>query len=133
MKKSIAVLLVVCLMPLLHAQKTRYGQSLPKLRNGVDYPMSVHIYATHYRTDCVNGGYCMVAVYADAVVGGKKVELAGDIVEHDKLHQTIALGDYPARIITKVPDPDLSGIGQKYELVTPDKYVWAFVVSGVAE
>jgi len=128
-----AALILVSTTLLAHGQKTRYGQSLPKIQSGVAYPMTVHIYATHYRPLCSNGGYCNGAIYVDAIVNGKKVELEGDIVVNDHLHQTLALGDYPARILLKAHDSDPTSIGQKYELETPDKYRWMFAVSGVAE
>jgi hypothetical protein len=128
-----AALILVSATLLTHGQKTRYGQSLPKVQSGVVYPMTVHVYATHYRPLCSNGGYCNDAVSVDAMVKGKKVELEGDIVVNHHLHQTLALGDYPARILPKAHDSDPISIGQKYELEIPDKYRWMFVVSEVAE
>jgi hypothetical protein len=140
MKKFAAVLLLLlCSTTLIYGQKTRFGEFPPRAKKGVDYPIAVHIVATHIRQNCqydwkaeILGGPrydCPEVVYLDAVFNGKKVELMGQ--RFQKL--VISPGDYQARPIKNDPNANLAVMGQKYELLSPDKYVWRCIVTGVSE
>jgi hypothetical protein len=63
----------------------------------------------------------------DAVLNGKKVELMGPNFQKF----TISLGDFQARLIKNAPNAAV--IGQKYELLFPNKYVWRCAVTGISE
>jgi hypothetical protein len=137
MRKFAAVLfLLLCSTSLISGQKTRFGQAPPKAKQGVDYPIAVHIGATHIRKNCQSDsiisdqGYnCPEVVYVDAVLNGKKVELMGPNFQKF----VISPGDFQARLIKDAPKASPAMIGQKYELLSPDKYVWRCIVTGVYE
>lgn len=79
---------------------------------------------------------CADVVYAEAVVNGKKVELASDpdlYLQFSRDMKQPLLGDYQARIISKDSGPDLNKIGLKYELLLPDRSVLSLSVTGVFE
>jgi hypothetical protein len=144
MKKSATTLLIlICSLPLLHAQKVRYGQGLPKARPGVDYPLTLHISAMRLRPACpvyyahfaCPADYADV-VYVEAVVNGKKIELSSGFDQYMEFPRDIKaplLGDYQARIISKNPGADLSTIGLRYELLLHDRSVLSCTVTGVSE
>ena len=122
MKKLFAVfLLLVCTLPFIH------GQSSPKTKPGVDYPIKVHISGIHIRTHC--GSFtqmCDDVLYADATLNGKKVDLTGAVTR-------IQPGDYVARFAKKLHTPGLQEIGQKYEILFPDRTYWRCTVAGFSE
>src|ERR1035437_1021960 len=140
MRKLVVVLfLLLCTTSSIYGQKTRYGQVPLKAKRGVDHPIAVHIRGTHIRQNCqydwqsdLLGGprhTCPDVVYVDAVMNGKNVELMGQYFPNF----TISPGDYQARLIKKAPSADPTAMGQKYELLFPEKYVWLSMVTGVSE
>lgn len=137
MKKSaVTLLILIFLLPLLHGQKTRYGQSLPKAKPGVDYPLALHISGMRVRMECWGENNCANVMYADAVVNGKKVELSSDYsqyLEFSRDKKTQLLGDYQARIISKNPGTDLNIIGLRYEVLLHDRSILRCRVTGVFE
>jgi hypothetical protein len=123
MRKSIAGF-ALCLCSLsLHAQKTHYGLYLSYAKQGVDYPIKIHVTALRYRE---YGGDANV--YVDAVMNGKKVELwFQDVVPF-----RVLLGDIQARFIK---DPEKTGdalLFQEYEAVFSGRRVTKFTVSGIS-
>jgi len=140
MKKFAAVLvLLLCSTSLIYGQKTRFGEVPSKAKKGVDYPIAVHIVATHIRQNCqydwesaILGGPrydCPEVVYLDAVMNGKKVELMGQ--HFNKF--VLSPGDFKARPIKNTLNTDPAVMGQKFELVSPEMYVWRCIVTGVSE
>jgi hypothetical protein len=138
-KLTFLLLFLFCTASLSFAEKVRLGEVPPRAKRGVDYPVAVHIGATHIRQNCeydwqsaIIGGpkhTCPEVVYVDAFVNGKKIELMGQYYQK----YTISLGDYKARLTTKAPNADPAAMGQKYELLTPEKYAWRSMVTGVSE
>ena len=140
MRKFAALLfLLLFSASLIHGQKTRYGQVPLKAKRGVDYPITVHIQGTHIRRNCqddwlsgVMGGpgySCSNVIYLDAILNGKNVELMGQRFQNF----AISPGDYHARDLMKTPNPGPAAIGQKFELLSPEKYIWRCIVTGVSE
>jgi hypothetical protein len=143
-KAAAALLLLFCFSPYVYGQKTRYGQILPKAKPGVDYPLNVHIYATHLRTYCPQNEIqvqpepkhsCIDVIYADVNIGGKKIELMTDTdVNLDPFRPlTLPLGIYQARFTKNAPNMDSATIGLKYDLLLPDNRVLRCTVTGVSE
>jgi hypothetical protein len=134
-KTAVALLILIFLLPLLHGQKTRFGQNLPKAKPGVDYPLSVHISGMRVRKECWRQP-CADVVYAEAVVNGRKIELEsnpGLYLQFFRDMKQPLLGDYRARITSNDPGADLNRIGLSYEVLLPDRSVLSFSVSGVFE
>jgi hypothetical protein len=111
----------------------------PKAKNGVEYPIAVHIKATHLRQNCqydwgsaVVGGprtSCPDVVYVDAVLNGKNVELMGQSYRN----YSLAPGDFSARLIKSAKNTDQTAVGQKFELLSPERYKWLCIVTGISE
>jgi hypothetical protein len=117
----------------MYSQKTRFGQEMPHVKPGVDYPIKIHISGTHYRVEYVGSGQAENALYADAVMNGKKIELTGDREEVPFQNIRLPLGDYQARLLK---DPHKMGdlpIFQVYEVALPDKTAWRCTVTGMSE
>ena|GEM_PF-2202310 len=139
MRKSFVLLCLVFWCTAIYGQKTRFGELPPKAKPGVDYPIAIHIHGTHIRQNCqydwqsaIIGGpahTCPNVVYVDAIFNGKNVELMG--AHFDKF--SISPGDYQARLTTKAPNADPAVMGQKYELLSPDKRVWRCIVTGISD
>ena len=149
MRKLVAVLsLLLCSIAPIYGQNTRYGQTLPIAKKGVDYPLTVHISATHIRPSCQSRYLqkqvpltpgpetsCIDVIIADATITGKKIELTTDSgVNLDPFRPlTLPLGDYQARFTKKSSSPDPAAIGLKYDLLLADKKVLRCTVTGVSE
>jgi hypothetical protein len=96
----VCVALSLCLFSLaMYGQKTRFGQSLPYAKQGVDYPIQIHISGTHYRVEYIGSGQAENAIYADAVMNGKKIELEGERSEIPFQSVRLSLGDYRMRLL----------------------------------
>jgi len=144
MKKFVAVLfLLLCTTSLICGQKTRYGQA-PRAKQGVDYPLKVHISEIHIRTyysnpSCIDRNFpppeCSGDVaFADAVLNGKKIELIGAWTWISGSYQTpLYPGDFQARFLKDSPKASVTPIGQEYELLLPEGIVWRCTVTGVYE
>jgi len=76
---------------------------------------------------------CKDVVYADAIMGGKKIELIGDKDVMPYQSVGLSLGDYQARLLKSSSDADFTKIGQKYDLAFPDSTIWQCTVSGISE
>jgi hypothetical protein len=72
------------------------------------------------------GAGCDDAIYADAVVNGKKIDLKGKYLE-------FPTGDYQARLRKNGPNANLTELGQKFEIVLPDGTAWQCSVAGFSE
>jgi hypothetical protein len=131
MKCSVFVVALLAFVPLLHAQKTRFGQEPPKAKTGVAYPIRVHISGIHRRTEC-NDASCWDGVYADAEADGIKIELAGSwIWTRYTVSPPLGLGDYQARMLKGTPNK--SPMGREYELIFPNRTIWRSTVTGISE
>jgi hypothetical protein len=87
----------------------------------------VHIYGVHIRTHCGTLSHsCDDVLYADATLNGKKVDLMGQNVP-------ITPGDFAARFVKKSHADDLQLLGEKYEILFPDKTYWRCTVAGFSE
>jgi hypothetical protein len=127
---SIALFLVACL-PLLCAQKTRYGQEPPKAKPGVDYPIKVHISGVRIRTYCDQG--CTDYLHAEVVMDQKKLELTGSFLYEPRSSQVNLLpGDYTARLL-KANKGEATPLYNQYELLLPDRHLWRCTVTGIFE
>lgn len=127
MRRSAAgLVLMSCFLPFLHGQEPRDARQPARDAHGADYPIHVHISAIHIRTHCGTLTHCDDALYADATLDGKKVDLMGDNVP-------ITPGDFVARPVKKSHADDLQLLGQKYEILFPDKTHWLCTVAGFSE
>ncbi len=50
------------------------GQELPYAKKGVDYPLTVHVYGIHVRSEW-EAGYWVAIVFVDITANGRKLEL----------------------------------------------------------
>jgi hypothetical protein len=137
MSKLLTVLLLtLCLAPFLSGQETRFGKALPKRPNPADFPIKVHVSASHVRHSC-EGGFtkvsCNYGLYVDAVLNGKKLELLGT-TDTEKYHFFLLIpGDYQARITLDLPLTDDAVISREYDVLLPDDTLWHCVLSGISE
>lgn len=144
--------LLVCLAMVfgvvsMQGQKTRFGQELPLAKPGTDYPVVLHVYGVHVRTDCedrnhFNGGDCVNVVFADVTLNGRKLELegsdgqlswrwTGNIPDKpDRRPLPLKLGDFHARTLKGSSGSEL---GDEYELLLPNNRVLRCVVTGMQE
>ena len=144
MKKSVvAFFLLVCLVPLVFGQKTRFGQA-PRAKSGVDYPIKVHISGIHIRTYYKSPGWIGPnflaternedVAYADAVMDGRKIELLGAWTWIPGTFQTpLSTGDFQARLVKDSPKMSAPPIYREYEILLPDNIVWRCAVTGFSE
>lgn len=121
MKPALVVLLCATV---LFGQKTRFSEHPPKLKPPVAYPLKVHISGIHVRLLCGSG--CQAEIYADAVVNGKKIDLAGRYLE-------FPTGDYQARLRNSESGANPTNLDVKYELLLRDGTVWRCSVAGFSE
>ena len=141
MKRLLIVSTLLLFSVSVSGQKARYGQGLPSVKPGVDYPMIVHIYGTHIRSYCQPQSLepswekCMDVFYIDAMTNGKKFELKSDSgVNQDPFHPlALPLGDYHARSIKGTSVTDVIQIGDTYDMVLPDNRVLRCSVTGLSE
>ena len=113
-------------------QKTRLGQDLPHAKEGVAYPIKVHVSGVHYRTEYIGSGQMNHTMYIDAVINGGKVELQvnQDIPFH--LYNW-PLGDQQARLLKDPHKTNDTPLFREYELLLPDNTVWRCTVTGISE
>jgi len=157
MKKFVAVFcLLICATSLVYGQKTRFGHvqvaekpnPKPKPKpnpkpNPADYPVKIHISATHIRHNCSGNAsgfgdtfsgniHCGDLLYADAILNGKKIELAGDAVVVEKFFGLIIPGDYQAKLTRDNHNSDGTLFSQAYDLLLTDGMVWHCWTSGIS-
>jgi hypothetical protein len=131
MKRSAAVLLLlVCSVGLVGGVNAQSEQKPQKARQGVDYPIKIHVSGVHLRKQCAgsfNGvPFCTDVIYADAIRNGQKIELMGD-------RNPLLPGDYQARLVKAGQAAAADPLGEKYELVFPDRTIWRCTVTGMSE
>ena len=132
----IAILaLLLCCAFLAHGQKTRFGQ-VPEKHNPADYPIEMHISATHIRYYC--SGFrdqisCGNGLFADVIVNGKKLELSGATTIGKHEFVLMVPGDYKARLTKNVNDANGAVINQEYDVLLPDGTSWHSVTTGISE
>jgi hypothetical protein len=114
--------------------KYRWGQQNPADQNAADYTVKVHISATHLRLCAYVGenGSCYSELYADAVLNGKKLELAG-IVDKKTPPTLIVPGDYLASSTIKPRAGGSAVFYQGYYVLLPNKTAWPCSVTGLSE
>jgi hypothetical protein len=115
----------------MQGQKTRWGQDLPLVKTGVNYPIKMHLSGVHYRSVYDGTGFNGV-IYADTVINGNKVELEGMSGVSSKSY-SLVLGDYQARLLKDSHQVGHTPLFQMYELVLPDRTVWRGTVVGIFE
>ncbi|HEY1638647.1 MAG TPA: hypothetical protein VGF62_08995 [Rhizomicrobium sp.] len=135
MKRFAAVvLLLICALATLSAQKTRFGQGLPYAKPGIDYPTQVHISGIRLRTECFSVQDCANTIHADALLGGQKIELSGTSwLSQDVYQDPFLPGNYQARLLKSPHKIDGGPLFQEYELILPDRKVWRCAVTGLFE
>jgi hypothetical protein len=139
MKRPLIALFLLACVPLLYAQKTRYGQQPPTAKSDVDYPVKVHISGIRIRQYCSESG-CDNVLHADAVLNQQKVELTGEIIYGPRAFYAprnsqyrLLPGDYSARLVKAwQKDPTVS-LYYEYELLLPDRHIWRCTVTGISE
>jgi hypothetical protein len=142
-KLAAALFLLLFSASLIHGQKTRFGQA-PRAKQGVDYPLKVHISGIHIRTYYKSPSWAGPnfldeernedVAYADATLNGKKIELLGAWTWISGSYQTpLSLGDFQGRLLKGSPKMSVPPIGQEYELLLPEGIVWHCMVTGVSE
>lgn len=132
MKRPLIALFLLACLPLLYAQKTRYGQEPPRANPGVDYPLKVHISGIRIRQYC--NGDCVDVLHADAVVDQKKLELTGGFLYEPRYFQiNLAPGDYTARLLKTAHKGAAAPLNDEYELLLPDRHIWRCKVTGIFE
>lgn len=102
--------------------------------NSAEYPLTAHVISTHLNYLCsdVQSGssFCLGPQQIEAVIGGKKFELAGGDYKHGGIRQgLLKLGDYKAKIAAenhKTP-ADFEIV---YEFLLPDASTRKFAVVG---
>jgi hypothetical protein len=120
MKKIVAIfLLLLCATTL---------QAKDKL-NPADFTIKVHISATHMQLNTPLGD----VLYADAILNGKKVELAGTAVLIKNGYALIIPGDYTARLTKDNRNENGTLIRREYEVFLSDGTSWGCVISGISE
>jgi hypothetical protein len=132
MKKIAAVLfLLLCSTSLVYGQKERFGQKTEK-PNSADFPIKIHISATHMRPECANPG-CVVLLDADAVLSGKKIELSGSARVVKKIDVLIIPGDYQAKLTKDNINSDGPLFNQEYDVLLSDGTIWHCTTTGISE
>jgi hypothetical protein len=136
MRKFVAVLfLLLWSTSPIHGQKARLGQKSETL-NPADFTLKVHISATHIRPYCAELGTqvrCGDALYADAILNGRKLEFKGsaELIKHSSV--LILPGDYQARLTKDIHNAGSAVIDQEFDILLPDNTVWHCLVSGISE
>jgi len=136
--RVIALLMIVCSVALVSAQKTRFGQPPAKAKAGVAYPLQVHVSGIRLRHDCTASKTetpisCAVVIYADATLDGQKLELMGYQIWLPERPIALVPADYKARLFKAPHAQGQNPIGDEYELVMPDETVWRCTVTGISE
>jgi hypothetical protein len=136
MGKFLAVCSVLlCFVPFIHAQKTRFGQ-VPK---AIGSPVKAHIYASHIRNMCDEDYVvshpirCGRALVADVALGGEKIELTGAVEVEGHNLSVLTPGEYKAELTEDIESRDRMAVHREYNLTMPDGTVWHGVVTGVSE
>ena len=131
MRRALLVLSISLFSVTLYGQKVRYGQGLPSVTPGVDYPIQAHIYGVHLRPDCTQAS-CMDVLYADALVNGRKLEFRS-FSYFPYVPLTMSLGDYRARIVKAASTTSPGDVGDTYELVVQGNKALRCMVTGLSE
>jgi hypothetical protein len=140
MKRRISIMcFLLCVPSLICGQKYRMGQA-PKPANPSEFPLHLHISASHIRRVC-NGfdnlgpGVACTAngLFVDAVMNGKKVELWGDSMIGKQKSSILAPGDYKAQLTSDGHNADRTAISQDYAVLLSDGTTWQCHLSGMTE
>lgn len=130
MRKLIGVLLIVLgCVAAVGAQKTRYGQQ-PEPTKPVppDYAISIHVRASHFRSECIVNN-CSDYLYIDVVIDGTKYELKAVGPNTPGL---LKPGDYSAKVLSGAVRSD-GLFRQEYSLLLKDNSTLKCTVTGVSE
>jgi len=136
MKHPFAILVFCFCVIAMPGQDPQFRQLSPKAKPGVDYPSRVHISASQIRQHCttfLHDVSCEELLYADAIVDGRKLELAGHKIDVLSKVGLLVPGEYRARLTKDEHNPDSTIIYQEYELVLPDKTLWHCTVTRISE
>ncbi|MGB8031622.1 MAG: hypothetical protein WCF30_18370 [Terracidiphilus sp.] len=139
MRRSIvALLLVLCAPALVCGQESNPDQNLPKAKAKTEYPLKVHLSDLQMRNQCSGNGVlrvwaCDDVIYASATIDGRKTELMGYRIWSSDEPVPLIPGDYQARFLKGPKPAGPQMLGEKYELVLPDRTVWQCTVTGISE
>jgi hypothetical protein len=132
MKQYVAVLfLVFCTTTSIFGQKTQLEQSTVKT-DATNQTITAHISASHLQTECFNN-VCSWKLYADAILNGKKIELAGVAIITMNNYSLIKPGDYQIRLTKDIHNTDRTLFSQAYDLLLTDGSVWHCFTAGISE
>jgi hypothetical protein len=131
---------LLCVSSLIYGQKHRMGQ-VPKQASPSEFPLQVHISASHIRRVCsgfdsgVAPGVACTAdgLYVDAVINGKKIELWGDSKIGKQKSSVLAPGDYKAQLTGDEHNADRTAVSQDYVVLLSDGTTWQCHLSGITE
>lgn len=97
--------------------------------NPADFPVTIHVVSSHSRT------------VANEINNGMSVQFLETIIDHQPVELgcnsagVLALGDYPARVSTKVhapsKHPNTYDIYRGYDLLMPDQNIRTCTVTGL--
>jgi hypothetical protein len=141
MKRRISIIcFLLCLSSLIYGQKYRMGQA-PKPANPSEFPLQLHISASHIRRVCTGldspnsaGVFCTSdGLFVDAVMNGKKVELWGDSTIGKQKSSILVPGDYKAQLTNDGHNADRTAISQDYVVLLSDGTTWQGHLSGITE
>jgi hypothetical protein len=140
MKRPLIALLLLACLPLVYAQKYRYGQEPPMAKAGVDYPIRAHVSAIRVqfqydpsRYELRTGPYGE-ELHADMVIDQKKLELTcGILYDPRRYPLDLVPGDYTARLLKTAHQGATAPLYDEYELLLPDRHVWQCTVTGISE
>jgi len=134
----LSLLLLLCVPALVYGQDTNPDQNLPKAKAKTLYPLKIHISDLQLRNQCTQNmtlrlWSCDDMIYATATIDGKKMELRGYRIWAPDEPVPLIPGDYPARMLKAPEQPGPQMLGEKYELVLPDRVVWQCTITGITE
>jgi hypothetical protein len=140
MRRSLIALLLFACLPLVCAQKVRYGQEPPYAKPGVDYPIKVHVSAVRIQFQYDPSRYELRAgpygeeLHTDMVIDQKKLELTCGILNDPRRYSlNLVPGDYTARLLKAAHQGAATPFYDEYELLLPDRHVWRCTVTGIFE
>src|ERR1039458_9872901 len=102
--------------------------------NPADFNIKIHISATQLIPTSA-----LPSLVVDAVLNGKKVKLAGNMLLPHGIHLIkppfliLSPGDYQIRLKEDDSEKDGSIIRQAYELLLPNRYIWECSIIGISE
>ena len=137
-RSMVALLFALCAAGMVFGQVNNPDQNLPKAKAKTVYPLKVHVSDLQLRNQCTGNGTlrlwsCDDVIYASATIAGQKTELMGYRIWSSDEPVPLVPGDYEARLLRGPQAAGPQMLGEKYELVLPDRTVWQCTVTGISE